>query len=144
MVCVFMMQHGMTRPFTKSSVMKIYEKTGFQILSVLLFEAFLLVLTSSAGNILTRLALCSVFFGMGLFILLARPLPSLPISNGIFHLIHFLSYFVMIYGTIRAEDHVATMGVFATVPANIGLLAVLLLEPVARRLKERSSDQPEP
>jgi len=113
-------------------IMKRYTKGVSKILSLLLFEVFLLVLTSAAGEPVKRVALCGVFFGIGAFIRWKKPLRSLPVSKGVFHLLHFLVYFAIILGTIRARDHAVTMGVLAVLPANIGLLAVLLLDPLAR------------
>mgnify|MGYP001024785232 CR=1 FL=1 len=123
--------------------MKRYTKGVGEVLSLLLFEVFLLALTSAAGEPVKRVALCGMFFGIGAFIRWKKPLKALPVGKGVFHLLHFLGYFAMILATIRAKDHAATMGVLAVLPANIGLLAVLLLDPLARRLKEGPPDPPQ-
>ncbi len=124
-------------------IMKRYTKGVSKILSLLLFEVFLLVLTSAAGEPVKRVALCGAFFGIGAFILWKKPLRALPVSKGVFHLLHFLGYFAMILGAIRAKDHAVTMGILALLPTNFGLLAVLLLDPLARRLKEGPPDPPQ-
>lgn len=120
--------------------MKILKKQAWNIFFCLVAEGYLLLMTSSAGGLTTRAALCGASLCAFVYIYLKKPLKSLPISRGMVKLVHFVCAMGLTLTMIRTESYVPTMGVFAVLPTNLFALAVYLLEPLVRQHKEQLPD----
>lgn len=123
-------------------MMKISKKQIWNIFFCLVAQGYLLVMTSAAGGLAMRAALCGVSFCAFVYVYLKKPLKGLPIKRSFMKLIHTFCAIELTLTMVRAGEYVSTMGVFAVVPTNLFALAVYLLEPLAFRPKEKP-DPPE-
>lgn len=112
------------------------QKFSLTVAGFIFFQAFLLYLASPLAHPPVQVLLAVGFLVADLWVLRRKPLVGILPNNGFIQLAHFLCLFLMILAMVHTGERSPGMGLFATVPVNLYLLAVCLIEPSTRKAKK--------
>lgn len=109
-------------------------------IAVFALQGYLLYLVTPSGQPAVGAALAAVFLAAALWLLWKRPLEGRFSSPKLARLLYAASIAGMILALIRTVNFISALGAFATLPANLALLAVCLVGPLAHPNREQFPD----
>jgi len=100
---------------------------------LIFFQAYLLYLASPLAHPLFQVLLAAGFLLADLWVLRRAPLVGMLPNSGSIQLAYFLCLFLVILAMIHTGGWSPALGLFATVPVNLCMLAACLIEPAMRK-----------